>query len=104
MPNHWHIYNVFHDSLRKPYKGTPLAPPIREKPPKFSEMEEILGLEKILKHEDKVLRTCKILRQYLVKFSNYPNEDARWMQEPQIKESLALLKEYKTMYNFQDNQ
>ena len=67
-------------------------------------MEEILRLEKILKHEDKVLRTGKILRRYLVKFANYPDDDARWMQEPQLKDSLALLQEYKAMYNLHDTQ
>ncbi|MCO5610884.1 hypothetical protein L7F22_065126 [Adiantum nelumboides] len=104
LPDHWHIHNAFHASLLKPYKGTPLAAPIEEDPPEFDEMEEILRPEKILKHEDKVLRTGKILRRYLVKFANYPDEDARWMQEPQLKESLALLQEYKAMYNLQDTQ
>ncbi|MCO5571313.1 hypothetical protein L7F22_025051 [Adiantum nelumboides] len=104
LPDHWHIHNAFHASLLKPYKGTPPAAPIEEDPPEFDEMEEILRPEKILKHEDKVLRTGKILRRYLVKFANYPDEDARWMQEPQLKESLALLQEYKAMYNLQDTQ
>ncbi|MCO5571372.1 hypothetical protein L7F22_025110 [Adiantum nelumboides] len=104
LPDHWHIHNAFHASLLKPYKGTPPAAPIEEDPPEFDEMEEILRPKKILKHEDKVLRTGKILRRYLVKFANYPDEDARWMQEPQLKESLALLQEYKAMYNLQDTQ
>ncbi|MCO5600815.1 hypothetical protein L7F22_054931 [Adiantum nelumboides] len=104
LPDHWHIHNAFHASLLKPYKGTPPAAPIEEDPPEFDEMEEILRPEKILKHEDKVLRIGKILRRYLVKFANYPDEDARWMQEPQLKEYLALLQEYKAMYNLQDTQ
>ena len=62
-------------------------------------MEEILKPEYILKHEDKLLRSGKVLRRYLVKFLHYPEEDARWMQEPQLLESsLAFLKEYKAMY------
>ena len=67
-------------------------------------MEDILRFEKILKHEDKVLKTSKILRQYLVKFANYVNEYSRWMEKPQLKEFLALLEEYKAMYIFQDTQ
>ena len=77
--------------------------PIEEDPPEFDEMEEILRPERILKHEDKVLRIGKILRRYLVKFANYPEEDARWMQEPQLKDSLSLLQEYKEMYHLQDS-
>ena len=48
--------------MLKPYKGTPPIAPIEEDPLEFDEMEEILRPEKILKHEDKVLRTGKILR------------------------------------------
>ena len=89
---------MFYVNLLKPY--TPPIAPIKENPPKFDEMEEILRLEKIFKHEDKVLRIGKIWRQYLVKFADYPIKDARWMQESQLKESLALLEGYKSMYIF----
>ena len=66
---------------------------------------KILRPERILKHEDKVLRIGKVLRRYLVKFANYPDEDARWMQEPQLKESLLpLIQEYKAMSNLRDIQ
>ena len=72
--------------------------PNEEEPPEFDEMEEILTPEYILKHEDKLLRSGKVLRRYLVKFLHYPEEDARWMQEPQLQSSLSLLQEYKAMY------
>ena len=104
LPEHWHIHNAFHVSLLKPYKRIPPSAPIEDDPPEFDEQEEILRPEKILKHEDKVLRTGKVLRRYLVKFANYPDEDACWMQEPQLKESLALLQKYKSMYNLRDIQ
>ncbi len=69
--------------------------PIQEDPPDFDQEEEILQLDAILRHEDKVLRSGKVLPKYLVKFRNYPFEDARWMQEPQLQDSLALIKSYK---------
>ncbi|RYA55013.1 hypothetical protein DD599_26435 [Enterobacter cloacae complex sp. CH23B] len=48
----------------------------------------------ILRHEDKVLRHGKIIRQYLIKFKNYPFEDARWMQGIQLKDSMNLVNAY----------
>ena len=72
-----------------------MEPNEEEEPPNFDETEEILKLEYILKHEDKILRSGKVLRRYLVKFLHYPEEDARWMQEPQLESSLTLLHEYK---------
>ena len=97
LPAHWQIHNAFHVSLLKPYKGQPPVVPIEEEPPKFEKQEEILKPETILKHEDKLLRSGKILQKYLVKFLHYPEEDARWMQEPQLMDSLTLLQEYKNM-------
>ena len=75
-----------------------MEPNEEEEPPKFDEMEEILKPEYILKHEDKLLRSGKVLQRYLVKFLHYPEEDARWMQEPQLESSLTLLQEYNTLY------
>ena len=86
--------------MLKPYRKTPLVAPKEEEPLEFDKMEDILRHKKILKHEDKVLRIGKILRQYLVKFAKYPVEDAYRMQETQLKDSLALLEEYKAMYIF----
>ena len=33
---------------------------------------------------------------YLVKFTNYDFEDARWMVEPQLKDSMAIVHSYVT--------
>ena len=79
LPSLWHIHNAFHVNLLKPFKGDPLSQPIEEDPPEFEEQEEILQLEKILKHEDNVLCSGRTLHQYLVKFKTYPLEDAKWM-------------------------
>ena len=40
----------------------------------------------------------KTLQWYLVKFKNYPLEDAKWMLEMQIGDSLGVLNEYKFLY------
>ena len=78
----------------KPYKVEAPMEPIQEDPPVFDQEEEILQPEAILWHEDKVLRNGKILHKYLVKFNNYPFEDARWMQEPQLQDSITLVESY----------
>ena len=98
LPLTWHIHNAFHVSLLKPFKGEPPTEPIEEDPPEFEEQEEILQPEIILRHEDNLLRSGKTLRRYLVKYRNYPIEDARWMQETQLKDSMDILNEYKFLY------
>ena len=94
LPPHWQIHNAFHVSLLKVHKGTPPTEPLMEDPPEFDEREEILQPESILRHEYKLLRNGKIFRKYLVKFKNYPFEDARWMVEPQLKDSMAIIHSY----------
>ena len=103
LPSSWHIHNALDISLLKPFKGDPPFEPIEEDPPKFEEQEEILQLEKILKHEDNVLYSSRTLCQYLVKFKNYPLEDAKWMQDRQLGDSLDVLNEYKFFYGL-DNE
>ena len=95
----WHIHNAFHVSLLKPYKCEPPNEQIQEEPPDFDEQEEILWPEKILRHEDKMLRSGKVIRRYLIRFRNYPPEDAQWMQEPQLKDHLVMLQDYKLLHN-----
>ncbi|MCO5568036.1 hypothetical protein L7F22_021732 [Adiantum nelumboides] len=94
LPNHWLIHNAFHVSLLKPYKGEPPSEAIMEDPPEVEDQEEVLQPESILRHEDKVLRHGKTIRRYLIKFKNYPFEDARWMQGIQLKDSMHLVNAY----------
>ncbi|MCO5592257.1 hypothetical protein L7F22_046255 [Adiantum nelumboides] len=94
LPNHWLIHNAFHVILLKPYKGEPPKEAITKDPPKVEGQEEVLQPESVLRHEDKVLRNDKIIRRYLIKFKNYPFEDAKWMQGTQLKDSLHLVNAY----------
>ena len=96
---HWNIHNAFHVSLLKPFKvEPPMEPNKEEQPLEFDEKEEILKPKYIVKHEDKLLQSGKVLQRYLVKFLHCPEGDTRWMQEPQLDSSLSLLQEYKAMY------
>ena len=49
----------------------------------------------VLHEQWEVLRNGKILCKFLVKYKNYPFEDARWMQETQLQDSIDLVQAYK---------
>ena len=71
--------------------------PVIEDPPEIQDQEEVLQPESILQHEDKVLKHGKVIRWYLIKFKNYPFEDARWiMQGTMLKDSMHLVNAYNT--------
>ncbi|MCO5548013.1 hypothetical protein L7F22_001469 [Adiantum nelumboides] len=94
LPKHGLIHNAFHVSLLKPYKGEPPKEAILEDPPEVEGQEEVLQPESVLRHENKVLRNGKIIQRCLIKFKNYPFEDAKWMQGTQLKDSLHLVNAY----------
>ena len=94
LPRNWLIHNAFHVSLLKPYKGDPPTEPVVEEPPAFEDQEEILQPESILRHEDKILYSGKVIKRYLVKFKNYPFEDACWMQDIKLKDNMPLVNDY----------
>ena len=71
LPRTWLIHNAFHVSLIKPNKGDPLTQPITKETSNFEDQEEILQLKSILRYEDKILRSGKVIRD-LVKYKNYP--------------------------------
>ena len=60
----------------------------------FEDQEEILWPESILCHEDKVQKSRKTIRKYLIKVKNYPFEYARWMQDIQLKDNAMLVNNY----------
>ena len=68
LPSTWLIHNAFHVNLLNPYRGEPPKEPITKEPPKFEGQEEILQPKSILRHEDKLLRSGKLIRRYLIKF------------------------------------
>ena len=37
-----------------------------------------------------MLRSGKVIYMFLIRFKNYPLEDAQWMQETQLKDHLVL--------------
>ena len=70
----------------------------------INELEELLQPEAILRHEDEILRNGKVLHKYLIKFKKYSFDDAKWMMEPQLKASLALVNEYNAIHRISTSQ
>ena len=66
--------------------------------------QELLQSEAVLRHQDKILCNGKVLRKYLIKFKNYSFDDAKWMMEPQLKDSLALVNEYNAIHEMRTSQ
>ena len=62
--------------------------------PMFKDQEKTLQSKNILWHEDKILRSGKVIKQYLVKSRIYPFEDASWMQDIYLKDNLLLVNDY----------
>ena len=86
----------------KPYKGKPPIHLFQEEPRVFNDQDKILEPEDILRHEDNVLRSGKVLHRYLIRSKHYPPEDAQWMQETQLNNNPFLLKDYKMLHQLQE--
>ncbi|MCO5571487.1 hypothetical protein L7F22_025227 [Adiantum nelumboides] len=78
LPSHWPIHNAFHVSLLKAYKGDPPQEPVLDDPPEFEGPEEILQLEHIIRHEDKVLRNGEEHNNNLKKSGHFHTHYLRW--------------------------
>ena len=65
-----------------------------EEPPKFEDQEGILQSKSILQHMDKVLKSGKTMRRYLVRFKNYPFKVARWMKDMQLRDNQRFVNYY----------
>ena len=75
---------------------------MHEDPPKFDEVEEILKPKIILRHEDNLLSSDKLLCKYLVKFKNYSFDDVQWMMESLLKDCVLLVENYKNTHGLDD--
>ena len=58
----------------------------------WRDQEDIL--KSILWLEDKLLRSGKVIKRYLLKFKNYSFKDARWTQDIHLKNNIALVEDY----------
>ena len=67
-------------------------------------LSSFLQSEAILRHEDEILQNGKVLRTYLIKFKTYSFDDAKWMREPQLKDSMALVHEYNAIHPMRTSQ
>ncbi|MCO5602158.1 hypothetical protein L7F22_056286 [Adiantum nelumboides] len=83
-PKNWKIHNAFHVSLLRPYvSDVPEGMPAKEQP-ELEELDETMVPEQILAHKERKVKG-KVARRYLVKFTNSPPMDAKWMEEENLQ-------------------
>jgi hypothetical protein len=95
IPVTWKIYNVFNEALLKPYYAPTFPEQIKKEKKKKcqQEQENISGDYKVEELMDS--RVSKGRLEYLVKWKNYPLEEASW--EPE--KNLANAKETITKFH-----
>ena len=74
--------------------GTPPTEPVKEDLPDVEETEELLIPEQIIHHQERELKSGKIIRKYLVKFKNYTPLDAQWMTQKDLDTYPELVGSY----------
>ncbi|MCO5587503.1 hypothetical protein L7F22_041452 [Adiantum nelumboides] len=88
----------YHDHIAfnaaRPYVGDMPKDMPAEDQPEVEELDEILVSEQILAHKERKVKD-KVVRRYLVKFSNYPPMDPKWMEEGELAESPTVMDGYK---------
>jgi hypothetical protein len=93
LPQHWHIYPIFHNSLLIPYTITPKHGPNYTQPPpiivdsedKHYEVETVLNVRTTPNQCD---------MQYLVKWKGYPNSENFWVSTTGMKHIMALVEDF----------
>ena len=91
LPNTWHIHNVFHAALLKPYKeNDTYGKNFTKPPPELLNGEEVYDVETILNHRKRGRGY-----QYYVKWQGYPISDASWEPEHAFSNDGDILTQYK---------
>jgi hypothetical protein len=94
LPATWHIHDVFHATLLRPYKqNETYGVHFSEPPPELLNGEEVYEIETILRH-----RTRGRGHQYLIKWKGYPISDASWEPEKCFSNDGDTLKRYKLQH------
>ncbi|MCO5560390.1 hypothetical protein L7F22_014005 [Adiantum nelumboides] len=93
----WFKMAIFSMAL-KAYKGDPPQEPILDDSPEFEGPKELLQPKHIIRHEDMVLHNGKVLCKYLIKFKNYHFDNAKLMQEPQVKDNMSMVATYNELH------
>lgn len=98
LPSNWHIHDTFNISCLKSFIGSAPEYPETEDPPEVEDGDEILEPDMILYHRDKKGKDGKMQRSFLLKFKNYPNTDAKWMNAEYFSEYPLLRQHYEEAF------
>jgi hypothetical protein len=92
LPDEWHIHDVFHVSLLKPYLRSERTQPLPQ-PLRFEDGEPVFYVERILDHRD-VKKGKRKLRQYLIKWEHFTAEHNTWEPTENLTNCQASIAEY----------
>ena len=97
IPQSWKVYNVFNESLLKPYNAPSTTRQIEREAEKAKEREPDGDNEE---YEVEVLLDSRISKrgrgrlEYLVKWKGYPNEESTWEPKENLKNSQKAITEF----------